>query len=1298
MPVRLSSLKTAWLAGFFFALPALIIHLQSPAPPASGDDQNHLLFYASFDKNFLADEAAGDESPLGNQDLKIVREGKRGGAAYLDTGSILTYDAPGNLYAERGAICFWWKLDEPLGRTPFSIIRISYARHSASDFTFAQLYWTGGDLRLWVRDRDSLIHEVPAVPSSDLVSGRWFHLAFTWDELDGIRLYIEGREVGHKLGELHLAANLDQVGIHGNTVTPYYNSGTERKVFIDELRFYDNAISPTAIYDLTQRGGGRAGSMPPPASVNPQLWNQHWMKRFGWEEKNSIPRITSPAWIRKVGVLNGKDLKKSSVKILDGIRETYWPEAADGYSEGGKALDLAVENESFNSIQMRGNFRGRLYQFKRTQKALLFDRSRVTGEATHLRMNVPLTTSRLRIEREQGVLSELSLFSIGPVPSTQIGEGKVASAPAGTVALSESRNTGADGSGKIAAPDRISYRLLPSPEAANLAGVSRSQISSLYNLGTKLSRRYLLKDRESWVGVPAEIYKPSETNVKSLEANHYCHVILPPLLQHTALDAVKLKLNPEGKNSPGETVVSIVLRDPVAPLRDLINLNLRLPAGAAEMVLDFRDVVVPAGVALWLTLASDQVDFGQRCLTGAEVELWLSKTGDSERAERSRKEYLSDRLLWIKDSFQMLSRARPWTMPDISKLRRQFRLVDELLALIEDVLRVEPRDPAATAYLGWVKADASPPDFKQPESTDAEVPKWAYQQQVLLRQFRQIVDWWIENRQIGTGELGGGLAGDTDLVSNWPGIALMEGSGRTGIRDSFRAVLEACYRRGMIEQGLNTTRADPLHAYEQGIGIVALASLLDYGGPLVIERLMETARQYDRLTEINPAGHRHFRSYLFSATDLVEEGYYAREDIFSALLWHSGLYLAWYNGNPQVIRQLSEYANALLAHWQRDRYPNLTQGIRFSSDEVVRRDLPNPEVVNVMWGTYRLAGNEKYLWLVDKLVRGGNTDRAEMTGGRWLEYVDPEPYHTAILEEVHQRKIWDHNLRYDESGLIARQYAYELSGDKGQVEDYQAALIKHMTQNVYLYTEAEPFTGSIRIPQRATQRARLGGVAHHLGYFFPENAISWESADGNVATLVRRATLNSLKVIAYNLAKSVQDVGMRVWELENGSYQVVEGTDVNGDDEIDVVTTKRTLSLKRRVAIPLALRPRKVTIIEIRQLQKGTPLWELPDLAIGREDLQYDAATDQGKLIIHNIGGKKSSSFTLVVENEKKAVLLRKEIDGLEAPVDLKPKTVSIELSGLRTRGARTLVLKIDPENKVEEITEENNQLRMQIE
>ena len=254
-----------------------------------------------------------------------------------------------------------------------------------------------------------------------------------------------------------------------------------------------------------------------------------------------------------------------------------------------------------------------------------------------------------------------------------------------------------------------------------------------------------------------------------------------------------------------------------------------------------------------------------------------------------------------------------------------------------------------------------------------------------------------------------------------------------------------------------------------------------------------------------------------------------------------------------------------------------------------------------------------------------------------------------------------------------------------------------MAQNMLLYTSAEQSTDSIWIPQRATQRARLGGVAHYRDCIYPGNAVSWEGTGGNVAALVTKATAAALKIVVFNSAKTLQDVNLRVWELENGTYEVVEGTDVNGDDQIDVVTRSRTLPLKRHTAISLALRPRRTTIIDIKQLRKGTPLGELPDLAIGPEDLQYDTALDKGKIIIHNIGGKKSQPFTLVVENENRTVLFKKELGGLAAPTDLKPKTLTVELSGLRAHGARSLIFKLDPVNKVEEITDENNQLRKNL-
>src|SRR5689334_14902938 len=127
------------------------------------DEEVSTCFYASFDKNVLGDEAVGDESPLANQNLKIVREGKRGGAALLEIGSVLTYDAPGNVYGERGTVGFWWKLDEPLGRTPFSIVRISQTRQVNPEYSFIHLFWSGEDLRLRIYDRENAQHEVISV-------------------------------------------------------------------------------------------------------------------------------------------------------------------------------------------------------------------------------------------------------------------------------------------------------------------------------------------------------------------------------------------------------------------------------------------------------------------------------------------------------------------------------------------------------------------------------------------------------------------------------------------------------------------------------------------------------------------------------------------------------------------------------------------------------------------------------------------------------------------------------------------------------------------------------------------------------------------------------------------------------------------------------------------------------------------------------------------------------------------------------------------------------------------------------
>lgn len=1142
-------------------------------PSTLADNEAHPTFYASFDKNVIADQSVGDETPLVSQAVKMTREGKKGSAIALEIGSVLTYDAPGNVYGERGTLGFWWKLDEPLGRTPFSIVRISQLRPSGSEYVFAHLLWTGEDLRLQIFERDAKLHEVVSASKTELVSGRWFHLAFSWDELDGIRLYVDGHESGRKLGELHLPHALDQIGLHTRTANPQKIDGNERRVILDELRIYATALTDAAVQNLSEVGSGRAGAVPSLSSLNPELWNRHWKARQGWDDTASILRLTSPAWLRTTAV-----------------------QARSGWEA----------QKSRSVVEVAGS---------------LADKA------------------------------------------------------------------------SLPASSRLIFRLVPAHEALDLQGVSRTQMATLFNVRTKLLRRYLPEDQKAWVGIPAELVSAGRSSgIGSSETLHYCHVVLPPYLSHTALDALRLKWGASAREA-AEALIQVSIKDPVYFGRELFSAGFKVsPGPAPEVLLDFPDIVVPAGAPLWLTLASDQQAFGSRFLTGAEIELWPSSTEPGPRAEQSRKEYLGDRLAWARASFRILSRTSPWRGADASLLRRQSKAMDELLAVLEDLARVDPKEPSAQAYLGWVKPSLTPPDFKQP-TPPAGVPLWAFQQQMLVSQVKEMAEWWVKNRQSPAG-FGGGLDSDTLLAMNWPGLALMDGS-PVPLRDSLLALLRAGDSQGLLKEGFSTRRADPERVYKQGLNLLPAAMLLDYGNPLWVERLMESARHLERITGTNPIGHRHFRSYLLSATDVVEEGYHAREDVHSALLWHPALALAWYNRNPQALRWLTEAADALLGHWRKDRYLKLSLGIRFFSDDVLSRGLPEPERVNLLWALFRLTGDTKYLWLQDALGQGGEIGLVETTGSRWLDFLEEvEPYREKIMKWARERNIWDRNLQGDETGLLARQHAFELTGSKRYVEDYQAALLKHLSQNRLMYTEAEPFTGQVQIPHRALQRARLGGVAYYPAVTYPGHAVSWEGSSGNLAALVFKANATSLKLSVFNFAKTLLDVNLRVWDLENGTYTVAEGTDVTGNDRIDVETTRRTLPLRRGFAIPLSLRAQKTTVIEITQVKKGTPLWELPDLAIGTEDLRYDPVTDKGILVIHNIGAQKAPPFVLRVENEKRAVLLKKSVGPLDAPLDMLPKHTTVELSGIRAGASRVLIFKLDPENQIEEITHDNNVVR----
>ena len=1225
------------------------------------------LFVASFEKRVLADQAEGDAAPLGNTGGRIARRGRQGRALFLDWGALLSFAAAGNVYPEQGTLSFWWQLDEPPGKTPFSIIRISTRQLHSPQHLFAHLFWTGQTLKLRLFDRDSHVLETDAGADSGVVAGRWFHLAFAWHELEGLRFYMDGREVGNHLGQFHSGRWLDQVGIHVQALTPYFRGSNERRAYVDEFRIFAEALSPGSIANLSQLGAGRGGRHPSAKKVYAGLRSVHWAERFGWNHPQATLALTAPISVRPLRVLSARDLKRASPAAVDGFSESSWPPATQGYPQEGRTLRLEAPQEAFSYLSLRGNLKGKIHGSEGSRRQLLWDLSSKRAGETAKLLNAPLSVSRIEVERASGQVREFSLLSVRDTPANG----------------AESTDSGS-----------LAFRLLPVEPAAELPGQSARQVRSFFGRRTDLRAAYLPRDREAWVAVPEESYQAPSAPLETSPTQGFRHIFLPPFLSHTAVKSIRLRLAGTGEGAPLESRVRWTVKDPILPQRDLLSLDFLWSAeNPADIELDLGHCFVPAGRPLWMTVASDRVDFSRQHFQNAEIRVRTATEWRLSGNPSARTDLLARRYLLIRQGLRQLTRRRDWMSMDFASARRNFAVVDDTFRLVEGLLQSRPKDPQGLAFKGLLQPDSIPPEYREPSASPQAYPRWAVQQQRLLHHFRRMAHWWIDNRQRRDGAFGGGLDGDTRLAAHWPGVALMEGPAPR-LQESLAALLEARLGDGTLERGFNRRLQSVRQAYQAGLGLAPMLALLDYGNPRWIEMLMETSRHLDRLTAANPAGHRHFQSSRVSATESVRQGIYAREEAWSPLLWHSALMLAEYNRNPILVDQLTEYAAARLEHWKKDRYPLWTLAIHFPDDEALSRGLPGRPLLDLMWGVFRVTGDPAYLWPLGRLVKARHTETAQTVSARWQPFLPEAADAGPFLRLIPKLNLWNRHLHYSEAALLSRQYAYEATGNKSYLLDYQAALLKHLEQNRTLYTEAEPSPAGVFIPHRATQRARLGGIAHADRQIVAGQALSWENTRGQVAALVSRAKPDALEVTVFNLGETLKDVRMRVWKLENGTYEVTEGLDLNDDGQVDLGLTRRILRLKRHSSIPLTLRGGKSTLIKAEQKEKGTPVWQLPDLALGPQDFRYEADGDQGEVTLHNLGSAPSQPFRLQIRNARGSVIFERRLASLPAPLDLRPKTVAVPVSGLRAAGdGPRLHLKLLAGPEVEEITTRNNSL-----
>ena len=185
------------------------------------------------------------------------------------------------------------------------------------------------------------------------------------------------------------------------------------------------------------------------------------------------------------------------------------------------------------------------------------------------------------------------------------------------------------------------------------------------------------------------------------------------------------------------------------------------------------------------------------------------------------------------------------------------------------------------------------------------------------------------------------------------------------------------------------------------------------------------------------------------------------------------------------------------------------------------------------------------------------------------------------------------------------------------------------------------------------------------------------------------ATPTAFKVIGCNLETTPVHLAMTGWNIEPGLWTITQGVDTDGDDTADQSVATSTAEFERTRSLDLTLPPRDTTILTLRLTTPGTPYWQRPDLAIGPDDVTVSGR--EVRVTVHSLGAVAAAAGTAVVRDAAGRILAKTTVPALDAPGDLRPRTVNVVLA--LPAGADPVggTVEIAPDQSVPEITARNN-------
>jgi hypothetical protein len=1274
-----------------------------------------LLFYLSGDNGFKADYAAGgDPMPNYQTDVKIAFGGAKGSYIQCGDNQLLSYWAPGNIYAQRGTLAFDWRGHSDMDETEFPIFRVGYADHSSWDMVWLRIDWNGHGFDAFVTDvnlgRTRVSYKLPTMPTFPKGT-QWFHLTLAWDETTGIRFYVDGKLAGTAAATGRFDTGLDQFGPHSRIISPQgvessYNY--DRGGDIDELRIYDRMLSDDNIAGLAKNevpqnipALTRSVVMAATPAAGTESWQQEWWHRYGWNRPGDIPALlpAGATTVRKVEIHDAYDLKRWWWKGTDGIRETTWPGVYnrsklpnrydyfqlpdwDCYSLSGKSVTFYMPDEPWNHLEIEGGAWGNValltpgagkpgavadpdqHDTSPMLAKTLFERPKGQDHTSN-QFAEPITGEKVRFTNveQEWPIGEFGAYYVhlGAEPEGIAKLRYTLSARNNPVHNKSLDSLVAFIAGRYPVDERATIVAGPGggiPGGARaVGGAARSARAGSSSQGPSLPLVHILIPSDFRTIPNAE--RGTSFDWENINAG----------LDGIAIDLPALNIKP----THGDAIpMNIQIKDPLWPMRDMLDFNFSVKPGERHTLwLDTRDRILPNNKSLYITIASASAEFGPAALEGAEIRLVFMPYKDALP------EHVADRLTQVRDNFA--------NMTEESVSSRRLNLWNRFDADITDLLRVDPDNDLGRKYWNEKSPEQIKPPFILPKAP-AGVPEWAFLQVKDLGMLKDLINWYVDNRQISNGEFGGGLSDDSDFLNWWPGLAAM-GANPDKLKHSLLKTMDEMYRQDMFENGLAKAQYDELHSYEDGLNVLGESMLMDFGSPKQLERAMETSRRMEWLTGMNSAGQRQIKSSYYSGTKMATGGVWGWAKQRSYYVYFPSLSLVRFNGAPETKKLVLETADGFLAHYHADGNgrPTMHLNVNFKTNE----ELPSTnEAWFILWAAYRWTGDKKYLAPFEGDPSGSlrqiNSDAMDILKVR-------DTWGKALLKGAAPAARTDSGTASETNN----QLAWQVTGDTSYLNKVYAAQIETATQREFINREGSLWIDRVYFNNGELQRGRLGGVELMRNYNYPGNVVSWNFAapatEQSVAILIPEGTPDHIKIIAYNLDSAPVTASMTGWEIDPGKWEITQGTRGNAETDPLQNVTNRTESFERSTSLGITFAPHTTTVIELKLVEKGVPYWSRPDLGIGADDIAVEG--NHMKVTVHSLGSVNAPASKVVLRDKDGKVLATATSPSLKAPLDLFPKTAQVVLNVPAKADWKGGSVTIEPNGGGPEITTMNNRV-----